>query len=93
MVRGEGWYMVRWLALAALATVPKSPLSPYCFLISDSCRPVAAAKACHAVSLHLSDKRVCTASASTTKNGLGRGPLQGPPLAQVLTNTSSVFSF
>ena len=48
MVRGWGWNMVRWVALAALATVPKSPLSSYCFLIRDSCRPVAAAKACQA---------------------------------------------
>jgi hypothetical protein len=47
MVRGEGVNMVRCVALAALATVPKSPLSSYCFLIRDSCRPVAAASACH----------------------------------------------
>ena len=47
MVSGVGVNMVRWTALAALATVPKSPISSYCFLIRDSCRPVAAASACH----------------------------------------------
>ena len=64
MVRGEGWYMVRWVALAALATVPKSPLSPYCFLIRDSWRPVAAAKACNACFVLF----LCLTNTTPTKN-------------------------
>lgn len=46
MVRRVGWNMVLWVALAVLATVPRSPVSSYFFLMRASLQPVAAVKAC-----------------------------------------------